>query len=221
MRSELFAKRNAEIQSTERWTLQSQKMLRTLVTPQTPVVATKGAMVAYQGSVQFKHQGSGSVGNFLKKQMTGEDTPMMRAEGQGEVFFARNAANIFMMQLEGQNDALSVNSQSLLAYDPTLNDDIRRVKGLGALASGAGLFNVVLSGHGMAAIACQGDPLVLDCSQQPTFVDPQAAVCWSANLSPDIHTDVSLGSFVGRGSGESVQMRFHGPGFVVVQPSEL
>jgi len=221
MRSELFAKRNAEIQSTDRWTLQSQKMLRTIITPQSPIIATKGAMVAYQGSVQFKHQGSGSVGNFIKKQVSGEDTPMMRAEGQGEVFFARNAANIFMMQLEGPQDALSVNSSSLLAFDPSLNQDIRRVKGLGAMASGAGLFNVVLSGQGMAALACQGDPLVLDCSQQPTFVDPQAAVCWSANLAPDIHADVSLGSFVGRGSGESVQMKFHGPGFVVVQPSEL
>lgn len=221
MRSELFAKRNAEIQSTERWTLQSQKMLRTVITPQAPIIATKGAMVAYQGAVQFKHQGSGSVGNFLKKQVSGEDTPMMRAEGQGEVFFARNAANIFMMQLEGPQDALSVNSSSLLAFDPTLDQDIRRVKGLGAMTSGTGLFNVVLSGQGMAALACQGDPLVLDCSQQPTYVDPQAAVCWSASLAPDIHTDVSLGSFMGRGSGESVQMKFHGPGFVVVQPSEL
>lgn len=220
MRSELFAKRNAEIQSTDRWTLQSQKMLRTVIRPDQPLIATKGAMVAYQGQVRFAHQGSGSVGNFLKKQMTGEDTPMMRVEGDGEVFFARQAANVFMMQLEGPQDALSVNSSSLLAFDAVLNQDIRRVKGIGALASGAGLFNVVLSGTGMAALCCQGDPLVLDCSEQPTFVDPQAAVCWSASLSPDIRTDVSLGSFVGRGSGESVQMAFHGPGFVVVQPAE-
>ena len=62
--------------------------------------------------------------------------------------------------------------------------------------------------------------MVLDCSRTPTFVDPQAAVCWSANLAPDIHTDVTLGSFFGRGSGEGIQMRFHGPGFVVVQPAE-
>ena len=63
-------------------------------------------------------------------------------------------------------------------------------------------------------------PLLLDCSQQPTFVDPQAAICWSANLQPQIKSTFKMGSLIGRGSGESFQPAFHGPGFVVVQPSE-
>lgn len=220
MRSELFAKRNAEQESNQRWTMQSSKMLRALVTPDAPMVATKGAMVAYQGNVEFTHQGSSSVGQFLKKAMTNEDTPMMRVEGHGEVFFARQAANIFMMQLEGQQDALTVNSSSLLAFDASLAWDIKRIKGVGALAAGAGLFNLEMSGAGTAAVCCQGDPMILDCSRTPTFVDPQAAVCWSANLAPNIKSAVSVGSFFGRGSGESFQLVFHGPGFVVVQPSE-
>ncbi|ETJ32900.1 Bifunctional indole-3-glycerol phosphate synthase/phosphoribosylanthranilate isomerase, partial [human gut metagenome] len=29
---------------------------------------------------------------------------------------------------------------------------------------------------------------------------------------------LTLGSLIGRGSGESFQLGFHGPGFVVVQP---
>ena len=29
-----------------------------------------------------------------------------------------------------------------------------------------------------------------------------------------------MGSLIGPGSGESFQLAFHGPGFVVVQPSE-
>ena len=57
-------------------------------------------------------------------------------------------------------------------------------------------------------------------SQQPTFVDPQAAICWSANLQPQIKSTFKMGSLIGRGSGESFQLAFHGPGFVVVQPSE-
>src|SRR5699024_6558624 len=48
----------------------------------------------------------------------------------------------------------------------------------------------------------------------------QAAVCWSSALAPQIKTDVNVGTFFGRGSGESVQLAFHGPGFVVVQPAE-
>ena len=65
-----------------------------------------------------------------------------------------------------------------------------------------------------------GPPMLLDCSQQPTFVDPQAAICWSANLQPQIKSSFKMGSLIGRGSGESFQLAFHGPGFVVVQPSE-
>jgi uncharacterized protein (AIM24 family) len=34
------------------------------------------------------------------------------------------------------------------------------------------------------------------------------------------HTDISLGTLVGRGSGEAVQMRFKGDGWVMVQPYE-
>ena len=65
-----------------------------------------------------------------------------------------------------------------------------------------------------------GLPARLDNSQQPTFVDPQAAILSSANLQPQIKSSFKMGSLIGRGSGESFQLAFHGPGFVVVQPSE-
>jgi len=73
---------------------------------------------------------------------------------------------------------------------------------------------------GFVAVSSDGPPMLLDCSQQPTFVDPQAAVCWSANLQPQVKSTFKMGSLIGRGSGESFQLGFHGPGFVVVQPSE-
>ena len=63
-----------------------------------------------------------------------------------------------------------------------------------------------------------GPPARLDNSQQPTFVDPQAAIGWSANLQPQIKSTFKMGSLIGPGSG--FQLAFHGPGFVVVQPSE-
>jgi hypothetical protein len=34
--------------------------------------------------------------------------------------------------------------------------------------------------------------MVLDASTQPTFVDPQAAVCWSTNLAPSIKNDFNF-----------------------------
>lgn len=214
MRSELFAPDHMERETQDQWALQSSKMLR--VNMSQDIIATKGAMVAYQGQMTFTHEGSGSLGKFLKKAMTSEGGAMMRVSGQGEVFFARQARNIFLIQLEGE--AITVDSDSLLAFDGSLNWDIKRIQGAGFMAGG--LFNLFLQGQGMVAVTSDGPPMLLDCSQQPTFVDPQAAVCWSANLQPQIKNDFKMGSLIGRGSGESFQLGFHGPGFVVVQPSE-
>ncbi|NED70027.1 AIM24 family protein, partial [Streptomyces sp. SID10244] len=47
MRSPIFDQVNREKQSTERWTMQSDKMLRVGFGPE--ALAAKGAMVAYQG----------------------------------------------------------------------------------------------------------------------------------------------------------------------------
>jgi uncharacterized protein (AIM24 family) len=52
------------------------------------------------------------------------------------------------------------------------------------------------------------------------FTDPNATVAWSGGLTPEIVTDISLGTLLGRGSGESVQLKFAGEGWVVVQPYE-
>ncbi|MBA2639182.1 MAG: AIM24 family protein [Nocardioidaceae bacterium] len=214
MRSELFAQDHQEQQTVERWTLQSKKMLRVALGED--LLTAKGAMVAFQGQIQFHHEGAGSLGKLMKRALTSEDTPLMRVSGQGEAFFAREAAEVFLIQLEG--DGVSVNGSTLLAFDAALHHDIHRTKGAGMMTGG--LFNTLIQGHGTVALTSDGDPLLLDCSQQPTFVDPQAAVCWSANLVPEVVSSMNVTSLLRGGSGEAFQYKFHGPGFVVVQPSE-
>lgn len=214
MRSPLFDQSLQEKQTGQRWTLQSSKMLRVAMGPE--VLAAQGAMVAYQGQMDFKYEGSGGVGKFMKKMVTGEGGNLQRVAGQGEVFFARAAEDVFLIELTG--DGVTVNTSSLLAFDANLGWDIKMIGNAGMLAGG--LFNLVVQGQGTVAISSDGPPMLLDCSQQPTFVDPQAAVCWSSNLQPTIKNDFKMGSLIGRGSGESFQLAFHGPGFVVVQPSE-
>ena len=214
MRSPIFDQNHREQETGQRWTLQSDKMLRGALGPE--VLAAQGAMVAYQGAMDFSYQGSKNLSGMLKKAVSGEGGNLMRVTGQGEVFFARAAHNVFLLQLEG--DAITVNTRSLLAFDANLGYDIRLIGNAGILAGG--LFNLLVQGQGVVAVSSDGPPMLLDCSQQPTFVDPQAAVCWSANLQPQVKSTFKMGSLIGRGSGESFQLGFHGPGFVVVQPSE-
>lgn len=215
MRSKLFDATNFESQTTERFHLQSSKMLRVSLGPD--VLAVKGAMVAYQGNIAFEHQGAGNMGRLIRKMVSGDDVPLMRVKGQGEVFFADQAKDVFLVDLEG--DALSVNGKNLLAFDGAgVEWDIHRVKGAGVLAAGA--FNMKLSGTGKVAVATDGQPMLLDTTHQPTYVDMDAAVAWSANLTPQIVTSMNFKSMLRGGSGEAAQLAFHGPGFVIVQPSE-
>ncbi|WP_017597157.1 AIM24 family protein [Nocardiopsis lucentensis] len=211
MRSELFQR--AQENSVPGMSLQNHKMLRIGLNGE--VLARQGSMVAYQGNVDFSYEGAGSVGRFFKKALTGEGMPLMRITGQGDVFLARDAWDVHLIDLEG--DAITVSGDNVLAFDPTLNWDIRRVEGAGIMSGG--LFNTVFHGHGRVAIACHGAPVLLNVDQ-PTFVDTDAVVAWSSSLRSGVRRTMKAGALIGRGSGEAVQLSFEGQGFVLVQASE-
>jgi uncharacterized protein (AIM24 family) len=218
MRSALFAAENLEKESQQPgMRLQNSKLLKVELNGE--LLARTGSMVAYQGQVQFQALGSGGVGKWLKQKVTGEGVRLMKLSGRGDVFLADRAADIHLIDLE-PGDAISVNGANVLAFDPTLQYDIRVVQGMGMLSS-AGLFNCVFSGYGRIAITTKGTPVVLNVDQ-PTFADPQAAICWSANLQTGYHRadQLGLGTLLGRTTGEAFTMSFAGQGFVVVQPSE-
>lgn len=180
----------------------------------------QGSMVAYVGAVRFTREGvlEHGLGRLVKKTLSGEGTRLTKAEGQGRVYLADTGKKVTILQLA--DEAIFVNGNDLLAFEPAIDWDIRIMKKVTAVLAG-GLFNVRLAGTGMVAITTHYDPLTLKVTRgQPVYSDPNATVAWSGNLEPNIRTDVSLKTFLGRGSGESIQMQFEGEGFVVVQPYE-
>ncbi len=212
MRSEMFGN-YLENQTQDRFSLQNPKMLR--VAMNGDLMARQGSMVAYQGNIDFDYQGSGGLGKMLKKAVTGEGVPLMRAHGQGELFLADNASEVHLLYLE--NDAITVNGRNILAFDPSVSWDIRTIPGVGMMAGG--LFNTYLQGTGWVAVTTHGTPVVLQ-TDAPTFADAHAAVAWSAHLQTSVRSTFKVGSLIGRGSGESFQLAFDGQGFVIVQASE-
>jgi uncharacterized protein (AIM24 family) len=137
--------------------------------------------------------------------------------GTGEVFLADSAQEIHLLYLE--NDAITVNGANLLAFDAGIDWDIKRVEGVSGMMGG-GLFNMSLTGTGWVSIISDGPPVLLNTADAPTFADPQAAITWASSVKTGVKTDIKLKNFIGRGSGESVQMSFAGQGWVLVQPSE-
>ena len=192
---------------------QNSKLLRVRLGE--PFMARQGAMVAYQGNVDFAFEGGGA-GKFLKKALTGEGLPLMRCQGQGDVFLAERAYDVHLLNLN--NTGLSISGKNVLAFSSSLDWNIERVKG-GSIATG-GLFNTTLRGSGWVALTTDGPPVVLNAAEAPTFADTNAVVAWSAGLQTALKTSFKAGALIGRGSGEAVQVSFHGQGFVIVQPSE-
>jgi uncharacterized protein (AIM24 family) len=156
---------------------------------------------------------------FLKKAVSGETSALVKIEGNGVVYLADQKKNVTILRLQ-RGDVINVNGNDLLAFEATVGYDItmhRRVAGMMA----GGLFSVRLHGTGMVALMSHGAPLTLRCTaRDPIVTDPNATVAWSGNLSPEIKTDISFRSLIGRGGGEAFQMAFRGEGFVVVQPFE-
>lgn len=216
MRSALFEQQYLEAPAADGFALQNGKMLKVTLNGGA-LMARQGAMVAYQGQMSFDYQSAGGLGKMLKKAVTGEGVDLMKVSGQGDVFFADYAADVHIIELDG-NDGLSVNGVSVLAFEPTLSWDIKMISGAGML--GGGLFNTVFSGAGKLAITSRGVPVVLNVDA-PTYVDTDAVVAWSSGLQTSIKSSgLKASAMLGRGSGEAFQVGFAGQGFVIVQPSE-
>jgi len=179
-----------------------------------------GSMISYVGAIKFTREGmmEHGLGKMFKKAFTGEGAKLTKAEGRGRLYLADEGKKVQILNL--QNDAIYVNGNDLMAFEPQINWDIKLMRKVSAMMAG-GLFNVKLEGTGMVAFTSHYEPMTLMVRpDQPVITDPNATVAWSGNLSPEFRTDISLKTLFGRGSGESFQMEFRGEGFVVIQPFE-
>ena len=179
-----------------------------------------GAMISYIGDIKFERERvlEHGLSKMFKKALTGEGTQLMKAKGKGRLYLADQGKKVTIFDLKGES--ICVNGNDLLAFEPSINWDIQLMRKMAGIMSG-GLFNVTLQGSGKVAITTHFEPLTLLVKPGETvYTDPHATVAWSGNLTPEFKTDISFRTFIGRGSGESIQMAFSGEGFVIIQPYE-
>ncbi|KAB8145686.1 AIM24 family protein [Chloroflexia bacterium SDU3-3] len=184
------------------------------------VWAKAGSMIGYLGGVTFTREGvlEHGVGTMLKRMVSGEGTSLMKMDGKGRVYLAEKGKKIRVLKLE--NETIHVNGNDLLAMEDGVKWNITMMRKVAGMLAG-GLFNVRLQGPGFVAITTHYEPLTLRVTpDQPLFTDPNATVAWSGSLSPDVVTNVTFRTLIGRGSGEAIQLKFAGDGWVVLQPYE-
>jgi uncharacterized protein (AIM24 family) len=209
-----------ELPTGQRWTQQNPKLMRADLSQAggQPVLARQGSMVLYQGKVDFGYKGAGFTGRIVGN-MTGQEMQLMRCTGGGQVFFAENAAYLHPVELQG--DALCVSAENVLAFDESLQHEIRRIEGHGI--PGGALFTMQFQGTGTVIVKTHGTPVVLPVTPT-TYADSNAIVAWSAAAQVIVSSQVRLrrSAYPGH-SGETVNLQFRGaPGnFIVVQPYEV
>ncbi len=201
MSVEASLKEFKETAGSESFQMQGSKMVKVQLADET-IQAKLGSMVAYQGDVKFEHAGSGGLKRMAKKAVTGEGAELMKISGSGEVFLADLAQEIQLLKLS--DEAITVNGANLLAFDADIDWDIKKVDGVSGFMGG-GMYNTHLSGSGYVAILSDGPPVLLELDGTETFADPQATITWSDGVKTSVKTDVNLKTFIGRGSGETVQ----------------
>ncbi|MGB5962597.1 MAG: AIM24 family protein [Coleofasciculaceae cyanobacterium] len=182
--------------------------------------AKVGAMIGYLGSVTFKREGilEQGLGNLMKKMVSGEGMSLMKMDGRGRVYLADTGKRIHILNLN--NETIYVNGNDVLAMEDSIQWEIKLMRRVAAMLAG-GLFNMRLSGSGMVAITTHYEPLALEVKPDlPLFSDPNATVAWSGSLEPEVVTNFTIGTFLGRGSGETIQLKFQGTGWVILQPYE-
>ncbi|MFF2013064.1 TerD family protein [Streptomyces sp. NPDC058195] len=208
-----------ETDNGQRWTPQNQQLMRVdLGMGGTPVLARQGSMVMYQGKVDFGYKGAGFVGRIVGN-ATGQEMQLMRCTGRGQVFLAEEGSHLHPIELQG--DGICISAENVLAFDESLQYEVRRVEGHGI--PGGALFTMQFQGTGTVVVKTRGVPVVLPVTPT-TFADCNAVVAWSSASQVIISSQVRLrrNAYPGH-SGETVNLQFRGaPGnFIVVQPYEV
>ncbi|MFD3608607.1 TerD family protein [Streptomyces atroolivaceus] len=208
-----------EAATGQRWTSQNQQLMRVdLTMGGMPVLARQGSMVMYQGKVDFGYKGAGFAGRMVGN-ATGQEMQLMRCTGRGQVFLAEEGAHLHPIELQG--DGICVSAESVLAFDESLQYEVRRIEGHGI--PGGALFTMLFQGTGTVVVKTHGVPVVLPVTPT-TFADCNAVVAWSSASQVIISSQVRLrrNAYPGH-SGETVNLQFRGaPGnFIVVQPYEV
>ncbi|MGX6743494.1 TerD family protein [Streptomyces xantholiticus] len=208
-----------ETATGQRWAPQNQQLMRVdLTMGGTPVLARQGSMVMYQGKVEFSYKGAGFAGRVVGN-ATGQEMQLMRCTGRGQVFLAEDGAHLHSIELQG--DGICVSAENVLAFDESLQHEVRRIEGHGI--PGGALFTMMFQGTGTVVVKTHGIPVVLPVTPT-TFADCNAVVAWSAASQVILSSQVRLrrNAYPGH-SGETVNLQFRGaPGnFIVVQPYEV
>ncbi len=184
-----------------------------------------GAMQWVAGKVTM-NSGIKGIGDFFGKKLkgmaSGESTAKPVYEGYGQVMLEPTYRYIILEDVSTWGSGMVLDDGLFLACDANIQESIvARSNVSSALLGGEGLFNLCLSGNGVAVLesAVPKDELIeIELDNDELKIDGNMAIAWSKSLTFTVEksSKSALGSLV---SGEGLVNVFRGTGKVLLAPT--
>ena len=187
-------------------------------------VVQAGAMQWMAGNVQAT-SGIKGVGDLLGKMVKGAVTKESAVKpeyvGNGWLVLEPTYKFIILVDVASWGAGITVEDGMFYACSGTVKNTVVSRKNLSsAVLGGEGLFNLSLSGNGIAALESNvpySELIEVELNNDTLKIDGNLAVCWSSNLEFTVErsTKTLLGSAV---SGEGLVNVYRGTGKVLMSP---
>lgn len=189
------------------------------------IVTQAGSMQWTVGNVSATTgvKGAGDLlGKMIKGAVTKESAVKPEYTGKGYLVLEPTYKYLILQDVEEWGPAgMSVEDGMFLACEGTVNRNVVARKNLSsAIAGGEGLFNLSLSGTGIACLESNvplEELVEVNLNNEELKIDGNLAVCWSSSLDFTVErsTKTLIGSAV---SGEGLVNVYRGTGKVLMSP---
>lgn len=189
------------------------------------VTVQGGAMQWMAGNIELS-TGVKGVGNFLGKMVssavTGESAVKPVYTGKGVIMLEPTYKHIIMMDLADWNGNVVLDDGLFLACEETVNQKVvARSNVSSAVLGGEGLFNLSLTGNGIAVLESyvpMEELVVLELQDDCVKIDGNMAIAWSGSLKFTV--EKSGKSLIGSAaSGEGLVNVYRGTGKILMAPT--
>ena len=129
--------------------------------------------------------------------------------------------HIMLVDVEQWGSGITIEDGMFYACDGTVRQNLVSRRNISSATFGnEGLFNLSLSGHGIAALESnvpEEELITIELNNDEIRIDGDMAVCWSSNLQFTV--EMSTRSIVGSAvSGEGLVNVYRGTGRVIMSP---
>jgi len=187
-------------------------------------VVQAGAMQWMAGSVVATSgvKGVGDLfGKALRGAVTKESAVKPEYKGQGLLVLEPTYKHVILIDVARWGSGITLEDGMFYACDGTVRQSVTARKTISsALLGNEGLFNLTLSGQGVAALESnvpEEEMICIDLNNEELRIDGNMAVCWSSGLQFTVEkaTNSLVGSAI---SGEGLVNVYRGTGRVLMSP---